>query len=1043
MLTADFGMIDDEIGSTSFGGPRFLQAFVGGFPTTAFTVSLKVRSTSPGMLISLGDDETGSVDWTQARFSIDIWSQSVTVGFGQTRGVVVSLATNLLDGATHHLAVTWSQSAAGANGATVVVYVDGRQVGQRSWVFTDDGVEPGFIPRIIASGPLFIGYRPAQHNELQPSGIFAGALRDLRVWARVMTPAEVASDQTAVVAGTEPGLYLSLPLDPASRDYPSNRFVDQSPNRFEALEIVIQDNAVSMGSVWSFNGFPVGSRTVTMWLRCGGDAGGTHLFTYSDYSNSEPMDNAGDRWSIADPSGLRISSSGSVGVSVNDGKWHHVAVVCHREAGEPIEDIVYIDGVQRARMAVHSEGTLTDHQRLILGGWLATDATDSVYRGEMAGVAIWSGRRSHQQIVDEMHGHLAASSPQDPFPSTLVAWWPLAPESVGLGVGQGIGVSIESSRWGSRLVRPTKSETPVDELDRPIYFVEKHEPALKSGAYSVRVQQTIQGERFESTADFHVAGPRFHLTPSDIQAMFPPPGSMGDHAHALPHIVLTRSTLPWERLAMASTPWLAVLVFDEGEIKDAGVKPLKALALVDAAGRAVEADSEAGESGDDPVTYITVAADTLKTLLPSAADLKLLAHVRRDEDDNERAVVLGNRLPKADAPGIVHLVSLEGRYADGRLSPAAGDVTLISLATWRFSCVAGGPSLAGQLNALDVASAQTTTPLRHRLRNGQKSISWYRSPFSPEPAGVGDPDEAIHADALLGMAAGRMDVTYAAAWELGRLLTLANKHVASQLFLWKRWHARDLMAVRRLVVHHGPNHGSAQAALPPDLPAVIDDWFDTLRLLRPVPFQYLIPDEAMLPPESLRLFKVDRRWLAHLLHGAFAVGHAPTRTPPADLPEAPDPDDAPLCGFLLRSSAVTQWPHLTIQASGKRVDTTDGELPEPLTRVRLEVLSPGILLALFEGERIRSLDVGLKPATLHAGFDVSAAGVVKKRPRDASGQPQTAVDIALTPMRRFQAEAFKATLESLNLFDGPITSAEFALALIDGVERVRIVAKNE
>jgi hypothetical protein len=31
---------------------------------------------------------------------------------------------------------------------------------------------------------------------------------------------------------------------------------------------------------------------------------------------------------------------------------------------------------------------------------------------------------------------------------------------------------------------------------------------------------------------------------------FPPDGSLGEHSNVLPHIILNRSTLPWERPAI-------------------------------------------------------------------------------------------------------------------------------------------------------------------------------------------------------------------------------------------------------------------------------------------------------------------------------------------------------------------------------------------------------------------------------------------------------------------------------------------------------------
>jgi hypothetical protein len=62
-------------------------------------------------------------------------------------------------------------------------------------------------------------------------------------------------------------------------------------------------------------------------------------------------------------------------------------------------------------------------------------------------------------------------------------------------------------------------------------------------------------------------------------------------------------------------------------------------------------------------------------------------------------------------------------------------------------------------------------------------------------------------------------------------------------------------------------------------PGMLDDtfaevasWLGRLVLLYGVPFNYLIPDEAMLPKGSLRFFFVDPIWIQSLVQGACSVG---------------------------------------------------------------------------------------------------------------------------------------------------------------------------
>src|SRR5258708_39023016 len=58
----------------------------------------------------------------------------------------------------------------------------------------------------------------------------------------------------------------------------------------------------------------------------------------------------------------------------------------------------------------------------------------------------------------------------------------------------------------------------------------------------------------------------------------------------------------------------------------------------------------------------------------------------------------------------------------------------------------------------------------------------------------------------------------------------------------------------------------------PPIPEDTKTWLGRLTLLYGVPFQYLVPDEKMLPAESIRFFYLNPEWLECLLQGACSVG---------------------------------------------------------------------------------------------------------------------------------------------------------------------------
>jgi hypothetical protein len=146
----------------------------------------------------------------------------------------------------------------------------------------------------------------------------------------------------------------------------------------------------------------------------------------------------------------------------------------------------------------------------------------------------------------------------------------------------------------------------------------------------------------------------------------------------------------------------------------------------------------------------------------------------------------------------------------------------------------------------------------------------------------------------------------------------------------------------------------------------IATWLAQLLLLVPVPFHALVPLEPMLPTESLRFFHVDPSWLEALLDGALSIGIESSRdtffhqitgdvlyaaayeavetyraTLPGTGPQQPAAGTAAMTGMLLRSAVVTGWPNLAVRAAGPQ--------GEPVKTLRMDHLSPSVLLCLFSG----------------------------------------------------------------------------------------------
>jgi hypothetical protein len=224
------------------------------------------------------------------------------------------------------------------------------------------------------------------------------------------------------------------------------------------------------------------------------------------------------------------------------------------------------------------------------------------------------------------------------------------------------------------------------------------------------------------------------------------------------------------------------------------------------------------------------------------------------------------------------------------------------------------------------------------------------------------------------------------------------------------------------------------------------DWFKRLRNLWGVPFNYLVPDAAMLPPESIRFFQLDEGWVESLLDGAYSLGFAGVSGP---APQSPAPAPGPCSGFLLRSAVVSGWPGL--QALG--FADAAGQVPLPV--LRRDELAPAVLLYLFAGV-LRRVDVQEPSEGMHFGVDAAGPAKWQKQLRYASGDSRHAVGSWIeggpvgVPMRDrnvVRVAELAAAMAPHVWTDPPpaharFTSAEFGLEMVEGVQAVRFQLKE-
>lgn len=397
---------------------------------------------------------------------------------------------------------------------------------------------------------------------------------------------------------------------------------------------------------------------------------------------------------------------------------------------------------------------------------------------------------------------------------------------------------------------------------------------------------------------------------------------------------------------------------------------------------------------------------------------------------------------------------------------------------------------AGQLTDTDAdvlvqnAYAMGYCPMTHHLRDAGVTASWYRGPLAPFYVELPVNIPAATSDSMLRFdpQSGLFDVSYASAWQLGQLMGLQSKTFANALYQWKRSLIRSkvVQAEMQLLTQSLANDGfnglmsaANESALMngvENIPPEVSRFVTNIRLLKGVPFAYLVPDERMLPVESLRWFQLDSAWIKSLVDGAFSIGRGTLNQmerdqqlashchqqawsqvlqsrqnpKPLALRDVKSNGQGPITGILIRSQAVAGWPRLQVKGFA------DAQQKQELLKLRMVRLSANVLLCLFDGQ-VNTVLVQEPSEALHCGVEAHDNGLVTTlrevigdmpgqqyplEPNGTSTIKNRSLD-AQTLAVQLSAETIKGDLNThfaQNLQQ--LTSAEMALELIKGAVRV-------
>ncbi|WP_374172948.1 hypothetical protein [Flavobacterium tructae] len=594
--------------------------------------------------------------------------------------------------------------------------------------------------------------------------------------------------------------------------------------------------------------------------------------------------------------------------------------------------------------------------------------------------------------------------------------------------------------------------------------------------------------------------------------------------------IFQRTTTPKEKrnpLDSPPVPWMALLLFDEEEMSQLQIEKNTLAAVIQPKTeehiiRPEIFDTQSSteevlklmewEKPTDGCFTIDLTKEQFEKNIPSMESLSLLAHAKEVSIENKDkegitdinadgagvfSVIVGNRLPASGKQHTAILVSLEGYgsyLADAspkKNIPADSKVRLVVLASWNFMD-SGNASFSQLVNSVDIKRISIQkdneandlvpyfnsgyVPLEHLTRTGASTICWYHGPFVPKlfPAtsktiSFSSSDAALRYDKTTGF----FDISFAAAWQLGRILALQNQEFSKTLLNWRITQNqlaagktkedllssileddRDIYLKDKVIHYLGVKEevetevvSEKRSDLSTTIPTEVKSFLNNLYKLNGIPFSYLLPHEFLLEKEhhksdedytgTLSLFYVDPNWIEALLDGALSIGRIAQNDPLLEMAISgnflEDYSTEPITidqekkvegrrlnttGFLFRSDLVSGWRGLEIMA----FDAED----KALTALRFERIDSDIFLGIFDGNIARII-IKQPYEGLHFGIKIDKSGY-RKNLKNEDGTNQKIADGS--------ADVDK------ELNDGLIKNGIVAIADLAAIMHQKLVEKN-
>lgn len=353
--------------------------------------------------------------------------------------------------------------------------------------------------------------------------------------------------------------------------------------------------------------------------------------------------------------------------------------------------------------------------------------------------------------------------------------------------------------------------------ERDFQLADSFCPQLEEGTYTIHGAQTVtqpQRDDFTVTKEFYIAANLQTVAQEDVFQVYPAPRQQGDFSGTLPFIVLNNEVYPWIRHWTADVdglriPWLALILVSEKEGPVETDVTYAELAGLQESGVFFPYDGKAVTTcgKDDMLHILTVPLETYQAVMPAVEDLPWLTHAKFvnlsatedavSQQDGWFSTIVANRFVPSDGDTplktTAHLICVDG-YLNGSIPRDCQRVRFLSLYHWdMYSEKTEDRSFVSLVNGLgqNVGQVSESSLKPHYLRTGEKTYSVYHSPLQPFSSCRNDSingEETYTADGRLiyDPQTGILDVSYAAAFNLGRLITLSRPGEAEKIAAWRK-----------------------------------------------------------------------------------------------------------------------------------------------------------------------------------------------------------------------------------------------------------------